>query len=143
VPHTSPTCCPLTLNQTLPFKGEYIKTWCPELSKLPPPKLFEPWNMSKSESEKYGIVLGEDYPDFTRNHAGMGPLSGGNPSKGYRGSEGRGGRGGHGAGKGSGGGKGGGKGKGGGNNKREERMDRQKQRKAGKAQKMSDFDRFS
>lgn len=42
--------------------GEYIKLWCPELGRVPPPRIYEPWLMSKEEQEKYGCVIGVDYP---------------------------------------------------------------------------------
>jgi len=42
--------------------GEYIRLWCPELGKVPPPRIYEPWLMSREEQEKYGCVIGVDYP---------------------------------------------------------------------------------
>ena len=44
--------------------GHYVKTWLPELTKVPAPKCFEPWNLSASEQEKYGVTIGQDYPNF-------------------------------------------------------------------------------
>jgi deoxyribodipyrimidine photo-lyase len=43
-------------------QGEYIKLWCPELSKVPPPLCFEPWKMSERQREEYGVRAGLDYP---------------------------------------------------------------------------------
>ncbi len=42
--------------------GAFIKQWCPELSNIPVPLLFEPWQLSPMELTMYGLNLGEDYP---------------------------------------------------------------------------------
>jgi len=42
--------------------GEYIRHWCPELSKVPASRIHEPWLMSKSEQQQYGVCIGIDYP---------------------------------------------------------------------------------
>lgn len=40
----------------------FIKKWCPELSALPTPLIFEPWRLTPMEETMYEITLGEDYP---------------------------------------------------------------------------------
>jgi deoxyribodipyrimidine photo-lyase len=42
--------------------GEFIKTWLPELSKVPTGCLTEPWKMSALEQTFYGCKIGQDYP---------------------------------------------------------------------------------
>ena len=39
-------------------KGEYIKTWVPELAQIPAPCVFEPWRLSRDDQQKYGIQIG-------------------------------------------------------------------------------------
>jgi deoxyribodipyrimidine photo-lyase len=43
-------------------RGEYIRHWIPELRAVPAPLVFEPWKLSKSEQERYGVKIGVDYP---------------------------------------------------------------------------------
>ena len=42
--------------------GLFIIKWLPELSKIPIPLIFEPWNMSEMEERLYECKLGKDYP---------------------------------------------------------------------------------
>ena len=42
--------------------GLFIIKWLPELSKIPIPLIFEPWNMSEMEERLYHCKLGKDYP---------------------------------------------------------------------------------
>ncbi|KAJ9525284.1 hypothetical protein QJQ45_020815, partial [Haematococcus lacustris] len=61
--------------------GEYLRTWLPELAKVPAPHIHEPWLMSKQDQDKctahvhctwpcclhsatcrYGVQIGVDYP---------------------------------------------------------------------------------
>ena len=39
-------------------QGDYIRTWVPELAKVPAPSLFEPWRLSRGDQEKYGVQIG-------------------------------------------------------------------------------------
>ena len=39
-------------------KGEYIRTWVPELAKVPAPSLFEPWRLSRRDQDKFGVQIG-------------------------------------------------------------------------------------
>ena len=43
-------------------QGTYIRTYVPEISRLPDPYLFSPWEAPKAVLEEAGIVLGKDYP---------------------------------------------------------------------------------
>lgn len=42
--------------------GDYVRHWLPELAKVPADKIHRVWQLSSEEQEKYGVVLGEDYP---------------------------------------------------------------------------------
>ena len=39
-------------------QGDYIRTWVPELAKVPALSLFEPWRLSRADQEKYGVQIG-------------------------------------------------------------------------------------
>ncbi|MFN5175228.1 MAG: FAD-binding domain-containing protein, partial [Ignavibacteria bacterium] len=43
-------------------EGEFIKQWCPELSKLPLHLRHEPWKITSMEELMYEFELGVDYP---------------------------------------------------------------------------------
>jgi len=43
-------------------KGDYVKHWLPELSKVPADKIHRLWQLTPDEQQAYGVVLGEDYP---------------------------------------------------------------------------------
>eukprot|EP00282_Hemiselmis_andersenii_P002928 CAMPEP_0114137518 /NCGR_PEP_ID=MMETSP0043_2-20121206/15816_1 /TAXON_ID=464988 /ORGANISM="Hemiselmis andersenii, Strain CCMP644" /LENGTH=488 /DNA_ID=CAMNT_0001231395 /DNA_START=198 /DNA_END=1660 /DNA_ORIENTATION=- len=38
-------------------EGVYVKRWCPELSKVPPSRVHEPWQMNSKEMEQYGVSV--------------------------------------------------------------------------------------
>lgn len=44
-------------------RGEYIKYWVPELRRIPAPSLFEPWTLSIENQRKFGVSIGETYPE--------------------------------------------------------------------------------
>lgn len=46
------------LMQDYDEKGEYIRTWVPELAKVPAPSLFEPWKLSRADQERFGVHIG-------------------------------------------------------------------------------------
>jgi deoxyribodipyrimidine photo-lyase len=52
------------LSQAERYDGdaEYVKTWLPELSDLPPEYAHRPWRMDGGDQATYGVDLGVDYP---------------------------------------------------------------------------------
>lgn len=48
--------------QDYDVKGEYIRTWVPELKNVSSNRIHEPWQMSKSEQQQFGVNIGQDYP---------------------------------------------------------------------------------
>jgi len=42
--------------------GTYVRRWCPELARVPRPRLATPWTMSEAEQKAAGCVIGRDYP---------------------------------------------------------------------------------
>ena len=50
-------------------EGEYVRRWVPELERVPPERLAEPWTMSEEEQEAAGCVVGRDYPEPVVDHA--------------------------------------------------------------------------
>ncbi len=50
-------------------KGDYIRRWVPELSRVPQPFIHEPWKMSSQQQRESGCLLGEDYPFPIVEHA--------------------------------------------------------------------------
>ena len=57
--------------------GKYIKTWVPELKNVSSKRIHEPWLMSQSEMQQFGVTIGQDYPapipnsQLVRPHGGM------------------------------------------------------------------------
>ncbi len=43
-------------------EGDYVRHWLPELSQVPAKQIHRVWQLTPAEQEKYGVVLGEDYP---------------------------------------------------------------------------------
>ncbi|MBW4653638.1 MAG: DASH family cryptochrome [Kaiparowitsia implicata GSE-PSE-MK54-09C] len=43
-------------------QGEYVKHWLPELAQVPTPKVHQPWLLNSAEQQRFGVVLGVDYP---------------------------------------------------------------------------------
>jgi hypothetical protein len=39
-------------------EGDYIRTWVPELAKIPAPSIFEPWRLSNADQQKFGVQIG-------------------------------------------------------------------------------------
>ncbi|CAL5221743.1 g3993 [Coccomyxa viridis] len=48
-------------------QGDYIRTWVPELAKVPAPSLFEPWRLSRADQDKCGVQIGVDYPEPSKS----------------------------------------------------------------------------
>jgi deoxyribodipyrimidine photo-lyase len=55
--------------------GDYVRTWLPELAKVPNEFVHEPWKMTQFQQLEYGCTLGVDYP-----HPIIAPFSGGRNS---------------------------------------------------------------
>ncbi|WP_456277256.1 cryptochrome/photolyase family protein [Bacillus sp. AK128] len=53
---------PILQSEKFDKDGEYIRTWLPELSKLPAPYIHRPWDAPADILEEANIVLGETYP---------------------------------------------------------------------------------
>lgn len=47
--------------------GDYIKLWCPELAKVPPPHCFEPHKLDDAEQTRFGCEIGRDYPNLRQS----------------------------------------------------------------------------
>lgn len=50
---------PVTQSERFDAQADYIKRWCPELSKLPSKLAHAPWQRGVAD---YGVELGKDYP---------------------------------------------------------------------------------
>lgn len=48
--------------------GAYVSKWIPELSKLPPKLIHQPWEATQMELTEAGIKLGETYPEPIVDH---------------------------------------------------------------------------
>ncbi len=71
--------------------SEFIGHWIPELAALPPRQAREPYRMSTAEQERWGVVVGQDYPapivDYDRTTQRLRQRS--RPGRDARGSRGR------------------------------------------------------
>jgi deoxyribodipyrimidine photo-lyase len=59
---------PVTQGQKFDPDGSYIRRWCPELAKLPPPWIHEPARAPRQVLEAAGVTLDRDYPRPIVNH---------------------------------------------------------------------------
>jgi deoxyribodipyrimidine photo-lyase len=50
-------------------EGTYVRTWVPELAKLPADDIHEPAEADASDLAKAGVTLGRDYPVPLVDHA--------------------------------------------------------------------------
>jgi deoxyribodipyrimidine photo-lyase len=48
--------------------GIYIRRYVPELHRVPPAALHEPWTMSRPQQEAAGCIVGRDYPEPVVDH---------------------------------------------------------------------------
>ncbi len=49
--------------------GDYVRTYVPELRDVPAPAIHSPWTLSKDDQDRYGVVIGQDYPAPIVDHA--------------------------------------------------------------------------
>lgn len=59
---------PISFGKQYDKNGAYIRRYVPELAKVPSKFIYEPWNMSLSDQNKSGCVLGVDYPKPIVDH---------------------------------------------------------------------------
>jgi deoxyribodipyrimidine photo-lyase len=48
--------------------GDYVRHWVPELERMPPKFIHEPWKADRDEQRAANVVIGEDYPEPIVNH---------------------------------------------------------------------------
>ena len=60
---------PVTQAKRFDPDGRYVRTWLPELARVPSGRVHEPWTMSREEQEAAGCVIGSDYPAPIVDHA--------------------------------------------------------------------------
>ncbi len=53
---------PILQGEKFDPEGLYVKTWCPELSKLPKKWVHKPWAVPEIKLPEFGILLGKTYP---------------------------------------------------------------------------------
>ena len=60
---------PILQGQKFDPKGDYVRHFVPELAKLAPEHIHEPWKAPASSLAKAGVVLGKTYPLPIVDHA--------------------------------------------------------------------------
>jgi deoxyribodipyrimidine photo-lyase len=60
---------PVTQSERFDKAGEFIREWCPELSKFSGKNVHFPDSASEDEQEVAGCVVGEDYPEPIVDHS--------------------------------------------------------------------------
>lgn len=53
---------PILQGEKFDKEGEYVKTYCPELSKMPKKFMHKPWEAPKDVLQHANVILGENYP---------------------------------------------------------------------------------
>lgn len=44
-------------------KGDYVKTWLPDLTQVPTTMIHQVWNLDLAAQQQYGVYLGKNYPE--------------------------------------------------------------------------------
>ncbi len=53
---------PVRQGERFDGRGDYVRRWCPELSRLPARHIHQPWIAPKAVLDAAGVELGRDYP---------------------------------------------------------------------------------
>jgi deoxyribodipyrimidine photo-lyase len=59
---------PVKQAETFDPSGAYVRTWCPELSRLPAPEIHAPWTAPPDMLASAGVELGNTYPHPIIDH---------------------------------------------------------------------------
>jgi len=59
---------PVAQGEKFDPKGDYVRRWCPELSKLPDKFIHAPWKADDETLKAAGVMLGNDYPKPIVDH---------------------------------------------------------------------------
>ncbi len=59
---------PVTQSRRFDPSGHYIRTWLPELARVPDERVHAPWEMTPLEQEAADCRIGRDYPGPIVNH---------------------------------------------------------------------------
>ncbi|MDP1611510.1 MAG: deoxyribodipyrimidine photo-lyase [Sulfuritalea sp.] len=60
---------PVTQSQKFDAEGRFIRSYVPELARVPPKFIHAPWKMNAAEQAACGVVIGRDYPAPVVDHA--------------------------------------------------------------------------
>jgi deoxyribodipyrimidine photo-lyase len=60
---------PVLQGRKFDARGDYVRRWVPELAKLPPAFIHQPWAAPASALADAGVTLGENYPRAIVDHA--------------------------------------------------------------------------
>lgn len=60
---------PVTQGERFDPDGVYVRTWLPELGRVPVARIHEPWTMTPAEQASAGCRIGFDYPAPIVDHA--------------------------------------------------------------------------
>ncbi|HEX3797788.1 MAG TPA: deoxyribodipyrimidine photo-lyase [Verrucomicrobiae bacterium] len=60
---------PITQGEKFDPQGDYVRRWCPELTRLPGKWLHQPWRAPAKILSQAGVELGRDYPEPIVSHA--------------------------------------------------------------------------
>jgi len=59
---------PITQGEKFDESGDYVRKWCPELSRLPRKYLYQPWEAPPLILRDAGVILGDTYPHPIVSH---------------------------------------------------------------------------